>query len=150
MNMFNKFYRFGSELKPKASLYCLGIVFFICITNLFFHITTVDILTLLETFVVSLIVAFIEYFYFNSYDELSKENKKTNTIIWAILTNIIIVLSAILFKWFPPLPLWAVITLLVVLECAIVAMRYSIYIVNLADTKDLNSRLKKYQQDSLK
>ncbi|WP_053955023.1 hypothetical protein [Inediibacterium massiliense] len=150
MNMFNRFYRFGSVVKPKASLYCLGIVFFISITNLCFDITTIHILTLLQTFVVSMVIALIEYFSFNNYDELSKEKKKTNTIIWAILTNIIIVSSSIIFKWFPTLPLWTIIVLFIILEISIISMRYSIYIINLADTKDLNSKLQKYQQDTLK
>jgi hypothetical protein len=148
--MFNKFYRFGSDVKPKASLYCLGIVFFISIINLCFDITMISILTLFQTFIVSLSVALIEYFSFNNYDVLSKEKKRTNTIIWAILTNIIIISSSIIFKWFSPLPLWAVIVLLIILEGSIIAMRYSIYIVNLTDTKNLNTKLKKYQRDNLK
>lgn len=150
MDIFNKFYKFGSEVKPKASLYCLGIVFFISIVNLCFNVTTINILTLVQTFIISLIVSLIEYFCFNNYDELSKEKKKTNTIIWAILTNIIIISSSIIFKWFPPLSLWAIITLLVILECSIIAMRYSIYIVNLSDTKDLNNNLKKYKKNNLR
>lgn len=146
MNTFNKFYKFGSEVKPKAALYCFGIVFFIAIANLCFDILTVDILTLLQVFIVSMIVAIIEYISFNNYDELSNEKKKINTIIWAILTNIIIIVSAIMFKWFPPLPLWAVLGALFILEAGIIAMRYSIYVVNIADTKDLNIKLKKFQK----
>ncbi|MEG0708535.1 MAG: hypothetical protein RR427_12080, partial [Cellulosilyticaceae bacterium] len=84
---------------------------------------------------------------FKNYDELPKERKKTNTIIWAILANILIILSSTLFKWFPPLPLWGIIILLIVLECALIAMRYSIYIVNLSDTKALNNKLQKFQKD---
>ncbi|MEG0371771.1 MAG: hypothetical protein RR645_05705 [Clostridium sp.] len=149
MEMFNKFYRFGSVVKPKASLYCLAIVFFIAITNFCFGITTISILTLIQTFIVSLVVALIEYFSFKNYDELSNKKKKTNTIIWAILTNLIIISLSIVFSWFPLLPLWAVVILIIVLEISIIAMRYSIYVVNLVDTKNLNNKLQRYQQDNL-
>ncbi|MGL5150832.1 MAG: hypothetical protein ACRC7N_09720 [Clostridium sp.] len=145
MEMFNKFYRFGSEIKPKASLYCLGIVFFIAIVNLFFGTTTISIFTLFETFIIAFLVALIEYYFFHNYDELSKEKKKTNTALWAILSNIIIISSAVVFSWFPSLPLWGNLLLIFVLECAVVAMRYSIYVVNLVDTKDLNSKLERFK-----
>lgn len=148
MSIFNKIYKFGSTIKPKASLYCLGIIFFIGFSNLCFSISTIDILTLVQCFLISLLIAVIEYIYFDNYDELSPKKKKRNTINWAILTNIFIISSSVLFKWFPPLPLWATIVLLIALQLAIVAMRYSIYIVNLSDTTDLNNKLKKYQDNN--
>lgn len=145
MEMFNKFYRFGSEIKPKASLYCLGIVFFISIVNFLFGTTTISIFTLLQSFFISLLVSLIEYFFFHNYEGLSKKKKKTNTIIWTILTNIIVISAAVLFSWFPTLPLWGTLFLVLILEFSIVAIRYSIYVVNLLDTKDLNFKLQKFQ-----
>ncbi|MGL5380270.1 hypothetical protein [Clostridium sp.] len=146
MEMFNKFYRFGSEVKPKASLYSLGIVFFIAIVNLIFGITTISIFTLLETFIISLLIALLEYYFFHNYEDLSRKKNKTNTIIWAILSNLIVISSAVIFSWFPILPLLGNILLIIILNISIVAMRYSIYVVNLVDTKNLNSKLQKFQK----
>lgn len=147
MNLFNKFYKFGSDVKPKASLYSLALVLFISITNLFNRIVYVKILTLVECFFIALAVALIEYFLFNNYDELSKEKKTSNTIVWAILTNIILIASSIIFNLFPPLPIWGYVILVIVLQISLIAMRYSIYVVNLSDTEELNNKLKKYQKD---
>ena len=147
MNLFNKFYKFGSDVKPKASLYSLALVLFISVANLFNGIVYVKILTLLECFFIALVIALIEYFLFNNYDELSKEKKTSNTIIWAILTNIIVITSSVIFNLFPPLPLWGYIILIAVLEISLIAMKYSIYVVNLSDTEDLNNKLKKYQKN---
>ncbi len=146
MEMFNKIYKFGSIVKPKASLYCLGIIFFIYIYNLFNDIYSVNILIILETFIASIIIALIEYYYFNNYDELSDVKRKKNTIIWAVLSNIIIIFSAVIFDWFPSITVSVSVLLLVILEISIIAMHYSIYIVNLTDTNDLNDKLQKYQE----
>lgn len=150
MNMFNKFYKYGSEIKAKAALYCLAIVFFISIANLCSGIITVNIITLLQAFIASGIVAIVEHLSFRNYDELSSEKKKTNTAIWAIVTNVIFIGSSVVFAWFPALPVWAIVVLLIVLEGGIIAMRYMIYIVNVADTLDLNKKLQKYQKDTKK
>lgn len=72
--------------------------------------------------------------------------KKKNTIIWAVLSNIIIIFSAVIFDWFPSITVSVSVLLLVILEISIIAMRYSIYIVNLTDTNDLNAKLQKYQE----
>lgn len=139
MNLFNKFYKFSSDVKPKASLYSLALVLFISIANLFNRIVYVKILTLVECFFISLAIALVEYCLFNNYDELSKEKKTSNTIVWAILTNIIVIVSSIIFNLFPPLPIWGYVILVIVLEISLIAMRYSIYVVNLSDTEELNN-----------
>ncbi|NEU03723.1 hypothetical protein [Clostridium senegalense] len=145
MNTFNKFYKFGSQVKPKMALYSLGIVFFISVVNLIKGVTTVSIFTLLETCIVAFIVALIEHFSFKNYDILSKDKKRKNTILWTVVTNILIVGAAIIFKWFPIIEPWLGVLLFIILQCAIIAMRYSIYVMNLVDTNDLNNKLKKYQ-----
>lgn len=103
------------------------------------RIVYVKILTLVECFFISLAIALVEYCLFNNYDELSKEKKTSNTIVWAILTNIIVIASSIIFNLFPPLPIWGYALLVIVLEISLIAMRYSIYVVNLSDTEELNN-----------
>ena len=63
-----------------------------------------------------------------------------------VLSNIIIIFSAVIFDWFPSITVSVSVLLLVILEISIIAMRYSIYIVNLTDTNDLNAKLQKYQE----
>lgn len=145
MKCFNKFYRFGSEIKPKAALYSWGIIFFIALANLYKGNSLISILTLVETFMVAFLVALVEYFAFKNYEVVSIGIRKRNTIIWALLTNVIIIGFSIIFSWFPDLTIFIKIILLLVLQCGIVAMRYSIYVVNMVDSKELNSALENFQ-----
>ena len=68
--------------------------------------------------------------------------KERKTLLFGVvLSNIIIIFSAVIFDWFPFITVSVSVLLLVILEISIIAMRYSIYIVNLTDTNDLNAKL---------
>lgn len=142
---FNNFYKLGTTIKLKASLYTIGILFFVCICNLFLGNTSVNIFNIFEIFIVSFIVAIIEFACFYNYDDLDKKTRNRNTAIWAISANILFISSAFIFNWFIGIKPWAVFLLLLVLEGGLLALRYSIYLINKADTKSLNEGLKKFQ-----
>ena len=66
-------------------------------------------------------------------------------MLWGILANIAFLGGALGFGWFRGAPVWAGITLVVILEGAIVAMWYAMWLERKWDTRDLNRNLKKYQ-----
>ncbi|GAA0070894.1 hypothetical protein UT300003_24180 [Clostridium sardiniense] len=142
---FNDFYKLGTTIKLKASLYTIGILFFVCICNLFLGSTSVNIFNIFEIFIVSFIVAIIEFACFYNYDDLDKRTQNRNTAVWALLANILFISSAFIFNWFVGITPWAAFLLLFILEAGLIALRYSIYVITKADTKNLNEGLKKFQ-----
>lgn len=145
IDLFNDFFKFGTDVKSRAGLYSLMIIFFTSVGNLFLGIQTLSIYLILESFVVCILISLIEYFLFLHYEELSSHKKNLYTVIWAISANIILIFAAIAFNWYRHYPTWLMITLLIVMEIALIFFRYSIYAKNYYDTKQLNEKLYKFQ-----
>ncbi|MEG0365213.1 MAG: hypothetical protein RR585_00150 [Coprobacillus sp.] len=147
MNIFNDLFKFGMDIKSKAGLYCVGLLFIISGVNLLFGFETISIYIIFEMMFICVFVSLIEYCLFRKYDDLSRHKKNINTLIWAVLTNILVLGSGWYFNWVSHLPLTVNITLIIMFEIALIAFRYGIYIVNQYETKDLNKKLKSYQND---
>lgn len=147
LEKFNAFYKFGTIIKQKAALYTLAIVFTISICNFLMGTDTVQILHLLEAFVISFIGALIEYAFFHDYENLTPSRRRQYTFIWFILLNVLAIGSANLFNWYVGVPMWGIALLLFILESGLLALRYSIYVINALDTKVLNEDLKHFQNN---
>lgn len=149
MKTFNDLFKFGIDIKPKASLYCIGLLFIICGANLLFGFETLSIYMIFQMMIISVMISLVEYFLFLNYENLSHKKKNKNTLIWALFINIIVLGGGWYFDWISHLPLAVIITLVMMLEISLIAFRYSIYIVNIYETKDLNEKLKNYQKKGL-
>ncbi len=139
------FFKFGSDVKSKAGLYCLGLLFVLSAFRFLLGERTLPILFLFESMVVCVIIALIEYFLFQQYDELTNRQKNQRTFVWYFLINTIVLVSAYCFNWVQDFPSWLVIMLVAMLQIALVFFRYNIYIINTYDTKQLNEKLQKLQ-----
>ena len=143
MNGFNRFSLWGLKMKYHMSTYTVAGIFFKAIVNALQGVYSVDSLTMLQMLVVSMLFACAETAIFP--EGKSFGDSLGRTILWGILANIAFLGGALGFGWFRGAPVWAGIMLVVILEGAIVAMWYAMWLERKWDTRDLNRNLKKFQ-----
>ena len=145
MNGFNRFYLWGVKMKYHMGIYTVAGVFFKAIVNALQGVYTVDSLTMLEMLVVSMLFACAETAIFP--EGRAFGDSLGRTALWAVLANVAFLGGALGFGWFRGIPVWGGIVLAaVILEGAMVAMWYAMWLERKWDTRDLNRNLKKYQE----
>ena len=144
MSGFNRFYLWGVKMKYHMSIYTVAGVFFKAIVNALQGVYTVDILTMLEMLVVSMVFASAETAIFT--EEKPFGDSKGRVLLWGLLANVAFLGGALGFGWFRGVPVWAGVLLVMILEGAMVAMWYAMWLERKWDTRDLNRNLKKYQE----
>lgn len=144
MSGFNRFYLWGVKMKYHMSIYTVAGVFFKAIVNALQGVYTVDILTMLEMLVVSMVFASAETAIFT--EEKPFGDSKARVLLWGLLANVAFLGGALGFGWFRGVPVWGGVLLVVILEGAMVAMWYAMWLERKWDTRDLNRNLKKYQE----
>lgn len=144
MNGFNRFYLWGVKMKYHMSIYTVAGIFFKAIVNVLQGVYTVDILTMLQMLVVSMVFASAETAIFP--DNHPFGDSRGRVILWAVLANVLFLGGALGFGWFRGIPIWGGVILTVILEGAMAAMWYAMWLERKWDTRDLNRNLKKYQE----
>ena len=144
MNGFNRFYLWGVNMKYHMGIYTVAGVFFKAIANALQGVYTVDSLTMLQMLVVSMLFASAETAIFPEGKAFG--DSLGRTALWALLANVAFLGGALGFGWFRGIPVWGGIVLAVILEGAMVAMWYAMWLERKWDTRDLNRNLKKYQE----
>lgn len=144
MSGFNRFYLWGLKMKYHMSIYTVAGIFFKAVVNALQGVYTVDTLTMLQMLVVSLVFASIETAIFTEGHPFG--DSKSRIILWAVLANVAFIGGALGFGWFRGIPVWGGIVLTVILEVAMFAMWYAMWLEKKWDTRDLNRNLKKFQQ----
>lgn len=144
MNGFNRFYLWGVKMKYHMGIYTVAGVFFKAIANALQGVYTVDSLTMLQMLVVSMLFASAETAIFPEGKAFG--DSLGRTALWALLANVAFLGGALGFGWFRGIPVWGGIVLAVILEGAMVAMWYAMWLERKWDTRDLNRNLKKYQE----
>ena len=144
MNGFNRFYLWGVKMKYHMGIYTVAGVFFKAIANALQGVYTVDSLTMLQMLVVSMLFASAETAIFPEGKAFG--DSLGRTALWALLANVAFLGGALGFGWFRGIPVWGGIVLAVILEGAMVAMWYAMWLEQKWDTRDLNRNLKKYQE----
>ena len=123
MKGFDRFYLWGVKMKYHMSIYTVAGIFFKAVVNALQGVYTVDILTMLQMLVVSMLFACAETAIFP--EGKSFGDSLGRTMLWGILANIAFLGGTLGFGWFRGAPVWAGIMLVVILEGAIVAMWYA-------------------------
>ena len=144
MNGFNRFYLWGLKMKYHMSTYTVAGIFFKAIVNALQGVYSVDSLTMLQMLVVSMLFASAETAIFPEGKAFG--DSLGRTALWALLANVAFLGGALGFGWFRGIPVWGGIVLAVILEGAMVAMWYAMWLEQKWDTRDLNRNLKKYQE----
>ena len=143
MNGFNRFYLWGLKMKYHMSTYTVAGIFFKAIVNALQGVYSVDSLTMLQMLVVSMLFASAETAIFTETHPFGESTGKT--VLWAVLANVAFLGGALGFGWFRGIPGWGGVLLVVILEGAMVAMWYAMWLERKWDTRDLNRNLKKFQ-----
>ena len=144
MNGFNRFYLWGLKMKYHMSIYTVAGIFFKAVVNALQGVYTLDTLTMLQMLVVSMLFACAETAIFPEGKAFG--DSLGRTALWAVLANAAFLGGALGFGWFRGIPVWGGILLGVILEGAMVAMWYAMWLERKLDTRDLNRNLKKYQE----
>lgn len=143
MENFNRFYLWGVNTKYRMGLYFSAGVFFKGLVNVLLGIWTADILILLEMLLACFAFACVETALFPHGKNLLAEKKRV--ALWAVLANVIFIGCAWGLNWFPGIPLWGGLLLVFVLEYALAAMWYALWLNAKRDTAALNQGLRRFQ-----
>lgn len=145
MKEFFRFYRWGMNMKYHMALYYMALIFIRMVLDFFCGIYQTENLFLFEAFFPCVAVAVLEVFLFPDSKELEKPVLLKRTLLWFVALNVILIGSAILFRWFAGRPSWYIILLAVFLEVGILAVWIGLHIANRIDSKALNAGLDSYQ-----
>lgn len=143
MENFNRFYLWGVNTKYRMGLYFAAAVFFKGLVNALLGDWTVNTIILLEMLLACFAFACMETALFPYEKNLLAEKKRV--ALWAALANVIFIGCAWGLNWFPGIPLWGGLLLVLVLEYALSAMWYFLRLNAKRDTAALNQGLRRFQ-----
>ena len=142
MKQFLRFYAWGVEVKLYMSIYTAAVVFFQGITEVLQGRYTISVWVLLEMLLVSFVFAAIQYAVLPAGNWSSKKG----LAVWVVCANVLYIGGALVFGWFPGVPLWGNILLIAMLECGLGAIWFGEQVACWRDTKLLNRSLQKFQE----
>ena len=144
MKQFLRFYAWGVEVKLYMSIYTAAVVFFQGITEVLQGRYTISVWVLLEMLLVSFVFAAIQYAVLPA----GHWSSKKGLAVWVVCANVLYIGGALVFGWFPGVPLWGDILLILLLECGLVAVWFGEQVACWRDTRALNRSLRKFQQEA--
>ena len=144
MKGFLHFYSWGMEVKLYMSIYTAAVVFFQGITEVLQGRYSISVWVLLEMLLVSFSFAAIQYAVLPAGNWTSKKG----LAVWVISANVLYIGGALVFGWFPGVPLWGDILLIAMLECGLWAVWFGEQVACWRDTRALNRSLRQFQQES--
>ena len=148
MEQFNRLYLWGVDTKYRMGLYFSAAVFFKGLVNVLLRSWTVEILILLEMLLACFVFACLESAIFPYVKEWPDEGRGRRVALWAALANLIFIGCAWGLHWFPGLPGWGGLLLIVFLEWALAAMWYALKLRKKLDTAALNRGLRRFQNEA--
>ena len=143
MKGFLHFYSWGMEVKLYMSIYTAAVVFFQGITEVLQGRYSISVWVLLEMLLVSFGFAAIQYAVLPAGNWTSKKG----LAVWFISANVLYIGGALVFGWFPGVPLWGDILLIAMLECGLFAIWFGEQVACWRDTRDLNRSLRRFQKE---
>ena len=144
MEPFNRFYLWGLNTKYRMGLYFAAAVSFKGLVNALLGLWMVDTLILLEMLLACFAFACLETAIFPHGKNLLAEKKRV--ALWAVLANVIFLGCGWMLRWFPGIPLWGALVLVLFLESSLGGMRYALWLKEKRDTAALNQGLRRFQE----
>ena len=144
MKGFLHFYSWGMEVKLYMSIYTAAVVFFQGITEVLQGRYSISVWVLLEMLLVSFGFAAIQYAVLPAGNWTSKKG----LAVWVISANVLYIGGALVFGWFPGVPLWGDILLIAMLECGLWAVWFGAQVACWRDTRALNRSLRQFQEET--
>ena len=145
MEYFNRFYLWGVNTKYRMGLYFAAAVSFKGLVNVLLGSWTVETLILLEMLLACFAFACLEIAIFPSGKNILSEGKRI--ALWAVLANVIFIGCGWMLRWFPGIPLWGALVLVLFLESSLGGMWYALYLKEKRDTAALNQSLRRFQEE---
>ena len=144
MEQFNRFYLWGLNTKYRMGLYFAAAVSFKGLVNALLGLWTVDTLILLEMLLACFAFACLETAIFPHGKNLLAEKKRV--ALWAVLANMIFLGCGWMLRWFPGIPLWVALVLVLFLESSLGGMWYALRLKEKRETAALNQGLRRFQE----
>ncbi len=144
MEPFNRFYLWGLNTKYRMGLYFAAAVSFKGLVNALLGLWMVDTLILLEMLLACFAFACLETAIFPHGKNLLAEKKRV--ALWAVLANVIFLGCGWMLRWFPGIPLWGALVLVLFLESSLGGMWYALWLKEKRDTAALNQGLRRFQE----
>ena len=144
MEKFNRFYLWGVNTKYRMGLYFAAAASFKGLVNVLLGSWTVETLILLEMLLACFGFACLETALFPAGKNLLSEGKRV--ALWAVLANIIFIGCAWGLNWFPGIPLWGALLLVLFLESSLGGMWYALWLKEKRNTAALNQGLRRFQE----
>lgn len=144
MEYFNRFYLWGVNTKYRMGLYFSAAVFFKGLVNALLGNWTVESLILLEMLLACFAFACLETALFPAGKNMLSERKRI--AVWGVLANMIFIGCAWTLNWFPGIPVWGGLLLVLFLEWALAAMWYALRLKEKWETAALNQGLRRFQE----
>jgi len=144
MEPFNRFYLWGLNTKYRMGLYFAAAVSFKGLVNALLGLWMVDTLILLEMLLACFAFACLETAIFPHGKNLLAEKKRV--VLWAVLANVIFLGCGWMLRWFPGIPLWGALVLVLFLESSLGGMWYALWLKEKRDTAALNQGLRRFQE----
>lgn len=104
MNQFQRYYLWSMHAKSMMGLYFAGMVFLGGLLTAVFGGTALLLLTLLQMFLVCVVIAFVQVWLLPASSDLSRDLFSWRALIWLIFSFVGVVLTAQLGGWFATLP----------------------------------------------
>ena len=144
MEPFNRFYLWGLNTKYRMGLYFAAAVSFKGLVNALLGLWMVDTLILLEMLLACFAFACLETAIFPHGKNLLAEKKRV--VLWAVLANVIFLGCGWMLRWFPGIPLWVALVLVLFLESSLGGMWYALWLKEKRNTAALNQGLRRFQE----
>lgn len=144
MEPFNRFYLWGLNTKYRMGLYFAAAVSFKGLVNALLGLWMVDTLILLEMLLACFAFACLETAIFPHGKNLLAEKKRV--ALWTVLANVIFLGCGWMLRWFPGIPLWGALVLVLFLESSLGGMWYALWLKEKRDTAALNQGLRRFQE----
>lgn len=142
MREFLRFYSWGMEVKLYMGIYTAAIVAFQAIAEALQGRYAVGVWVLLEMLLVSFVFAMFQYAVLPAGQWASKKR----LAVWALGANVLYIGAALVFGWFPGVPLWGDVLLIALLEFVLWGIWFGEQVACWRDTWALNENLRQFQQ----
>ncbi len=142
MKGFLRFYAWGVEMKLYMSIYTVALIFFQCLTEALQGRFAVSIWTMLDMLMTSMALSMIQYVLLPA----GEWGNGKRVAVWLVCANVLYLGGAALFGWFPGVPVWGRIVLVLIVEGGLAAVWFGERVARWRDTRALNRSLRKFQE----
>lgn len=141
---FTKFYLWMTAAKITMGLFFVFFVFMYLLLGLISEgpIVTLDFFTSLEMVFAAFFIGIVQQLLLPDSDRLSK----LRGLLWILSSTLITFIFALVFKWFEDFPIWCFIVFISFTAIGIGAMMYRYHLQLMRETRQLNERLKQFQE----